>query len=211
MGRDDVFVALTRTQAREETHRLGHVRLYRDELETIIRAVAEIGEPTIEGPGFTATSEKDLADPAVPEKLDWLTITASRDGQQLRVRLSGTSAVVELTEPTMLLYGVASRVSVICQRYARFWKRAQPPGVDSPELLRRQKRMQRMVGGLPVFAAGPLDLWAWRRLKSSARLVNAYRVDRPTFWQRKRDDLFINAASLALGGVIGYIVNELTT
>lgn len=152
--RHDRVVALTRTKAHEETHHLRHVRLYRDELEQIIRSAAEIGEPAIEGPGFTATTEKDLADPAVPEKLDWLTITASQGEHQLRVSFSGTSAVAETTEPNTLLHGALSRVVIICQDN---WRRGKPRmrGAGSwlsPNMARREYRTQKVgVALLSVF------------------------------------------------------------
>lgn len=137
-------MVLTRTQAREEAHHLGHVRLYRDELDQIIRAVAEIGEPAIEGPGFTATTEQDLADPAVPGRLDWLTITA-RDGEhQLRVTLSRTSAVVELTEPNTLLHGVLNRVLALCQHSRRREKPNVATGMLHPDVARRARRAQKI-------------------------------------------------------------------
>lgn len=225
--------------AHTETNHLGHVKLYRDELEQIIRSVAEIGEPIIEGPEFTATSEQDLADQAVPEKLEWLTITASRGKHQLRVTLNQATAVVEMIEPDTLLRGVLTAVAQVCQRSLRRGRSMAPLGVVAPDVARRYQRSDRVTKGLLVFVLAlattviSLDLylhawmlsrdgllmlvlipvplwilWAFRK-HSSAVLINAYRAERPTFWQRKRDDLLINAVALVLGGVIGYFVNEL--
>lgn len=251
--RHDRGVALTRTQAREETHHLGHVRLYRDELDEIIRVVSEVGEPAIEGPGFTATTAQDLADPAVPENLEWLTIAAREGEHQIRITLTRDRAVAELTEPNTLLQGVLSRVFVLCQRSRRPGKLNVAIGplhsnaarhvrwvpkiilgltsialptfvlavlyteylMTKPSLVHGAEHppSQNVVGALLVgllvmLASGLLMEWSFGE-RSSAVLINAYRAERPTFWQRKRDDLIINAVSLLLGAILGVIATKI--
>ena len=52
--------------------------------------------------------------------------------------------------------------------------------------------------------------WSKSSNRHYTSLVNAYRKDRPTFWQRSRDDWIVGVVMLLLGGVLGYLVNQIT-
>jgi uncharacterized membrane protein YczE len=49
-----------------------------------------------------------------------------------------------------------------------------------------------------------------RMTGESARVINAYRADRPTFLQRTRDDWVVELVCVAIGLVAGYILGRLT-
>jgi hypothetical protein len=114
------------------------------------------------------------ANAELPEVLSYMVVTGERRRISLgekevvpvvSVVLSATEAHVKLTEPEVLTEGVLSRIQRITQpRRRRF-----PPLKFRPR------------GVFPYVQVSVAS-------DSSAVLINAYRVDRPSFWQRTRDD-----------------------
>lgn len=62
--------------------------------------------------------------------------------------------------------------------------------------------------------AGTVLIWMYPRAESARAIIyTRTRLEAPTFWQRKRDDLWITGVasliSLILGGILGYFVGKL--
>ena len=205
-------MAARRTRSRSETYQLGHIKLYRDELEDIAVALTEAGDLIIKTGEWEMTEPIDLADNReLPEVLHHMTLTAhgvvtSADGTTVigsvvDVVFSPTMARVTLLEPNTLTLGVLNRIQQVTTPHVRRW-------VPRFHLLRA-------VALTLLYRRGnvtsPLS-------KSGAVLINAYRTDRPTFWQRTRDDWIVGAVWAVVGvvlggivgGVIGYWVNTIT-
>jgi hypothetical protein len=221
-------MAVKRTHDRTETYPLGHVRLYRDDLEQIAKAVAEVGPLKIACPPWELTDPSDFTDPDLPERLPDLTMAAERAGTDAKVNVSlgRELAEVTLTEPDTLTLGVLNRVQQVCRRRRWRWFGRLPLSdwVVMPALILLAVVSQDFVsidlfdralialGGL-VLVCMLIIVLPQRKNSSGARkavLINAYRADRPSFWQRTRDDWIIGVAMLLLGGVLGYLVNQLT-
>jgi hypothetical protein len=224
-------MVVKRTHDRTEIYRLGHVRLYRDDLEQIAKAVAEVGPLKIACPPWELTDPSDFANPDLPERLPELTMTAEHGGTDAKVEVSLGREVAEvtLTEPVTLTLGVLNRIQQVChQRWWRWWIGRLRigdwvatlaivfPGVlvmifdlSGIDLL---DHAMLVFGGL-ILGALMISLLAWTKNSSVSRkavLINAYRADRPSFWQRSRDDWVIGVVMLLLGGMLGYLVNQIT-
>lgn len=120
-------------------------------------------------------------------------------GDDGRVRLQlGTTNTVEITTPTLRDKGALAEAGETIRRCRRFEFRAAVGALLGASI----------VSVLPLRFLGlgaPLFHW-----ETETVIYTSTRAQSPTFWQRKRDDVWINAVSLAVGGVIGYFVNELT-
>lgn len=197
-----------RIGVREETYRLGHLKLYRDELEQIAKVVNEVGELVIRCGDWEMTDPADFTNNAeLPEVLPALTMVASRTAGKtavtaghewptVQVTLSLTEASVTLTQPDTHTLGVLSRIQQV-SREGRRWG----PGVVLVQVL----------AAIVIAAFTSKSIRTARPLTASrAVLINAYRADRPSFWRRSRDDWIIGAVMLLLGGVLGYFVNVIT-
>lgn len=188
-------MTVKRIGTRQETYELGHLKLYREDLEEIAKAVSEVGPLKISCGDWRMNDPADFADPELPEALPDLVMTAQRPDSStgVMVDLGARVASVKVAEPDTHIEGVLSRI----QRITEPRQRGLLSLAKNPE-----------VGWMAVFlkprvAAKTVTI-------SSAVLVNAYRDDRPTFWERRRDELLINAVTLVLGAVLGYLVNVIT-
>jgi len=224
-------MAVKRTHDRAEIYGLGHLRLYRDDLEQIAKAVAEVGPLTISCPPWEFTDLADFSDPDLPERLPELTMTAETPQTDARVEVSlgrGMSRVT-VTEPNTLTIGVLSRIRQVCgDRVTRY-----PPELAALAVLlvtslgclyligqvlddnRPVVLIPVLVGWMLIFLVIALFVdRSMRPRRNTAVLINVYRAARPTFWERTRDDWAIEGVMLlvgaVLGGVIGYWVNTIT-
>lgn len=187
-------MTLRRTQSRAETTHLGHLKLYRDDLIEIAKALAEVGTLAIGCGDWVMDDPMDFENPDLPERLPDVAMTGTNGKTAVGVKLGEGEASVHLIEPTTFTEGTLSRI------------------------LRLTKPRRRIVSPVKFNTeAGPrMVLFATRATSvlSSAVLINAYRDERPTFWQRTRDDWIIAVVMLllgaVLGGVIGYWVNTIT-
>jgi hypothetical protein len=121
----------------KETHDLGCLRLYREEIREIAVAVAEAGDLHIsctnpEGTTYEGTTPDDLAD--MPENVG-VVLSATRPEQpgaqrsrptQIEVRLASRAATVELVEPDMLTAGILARIRQVCEPRRRLWRSLAP-------------------------------------------------------------------------------------
>lgn len=214
-------MAIKLTKVREETTHLGHVTLYRDELEKIVQAVAEISEPSIVGPGFEASSHEDFSDNRIPEDIGSLSIAAGTESAGIRVELERHRAVIHSVEPTMLMRGVVSSIEAATEPCRRSFHRSQLAKVVLPLTiflpvaallilagllwthLIHIPMVPSAVDGALLEAAGLLVAvvvttvvvcGARKTQRSSATIRNVYRVDRPNLWQRKREDVILQVA-----------------
>ncbi|SCG55622.1 hypothetical protein GA0070560_109186 [Micromonospora halophytica] len=118
-------------------------------------------------------------------------------GDDGRVRLQlGATNTVEITAPTLRDKGALTEASEIIRRCRRFEFTTSVRALLGASIL--------SVVRLPGLSL-PLPTW-----ETTTVIYTGTRAQSPTFWQRKRDDIWINGVSLAIGGVIGYFVNELT-
>jgi hypothetical protein len=219
-----------------ETTHLGHVRLYRDELEKVAAAVGEVGDVTILCDDWELTDPADLGNDGIPDLLSRVSIGAQRsvteDGRSkdepvMAVALNGDEACVTIFEPGVLTEGALSRIQRIVGPRRRRWHVPLAKGASGRETLASLGAIGgvlALVGYIsplltPLFsivaiAAVFFVLFARNRRVSSAIVVNAYRKDRPSFWQRTRDDWVVATVMLVLGaivgGFVGYWVNQIT-
>lgn len=249
-------MTINRTKLRTETYRLGAVRLYREDLEAIAKAVAEIGELEITADDFEGNSPFDFAE--LPEKLSKVQISAPKAYVEetetipkaaVKVVLTRTTSTVIVTEPDTLTSGVRTRIQEICRARLRLPQRTPP---TTPANVTNPDALQIMIIGITIPTAiialatniimsitqqplskrntldpalqkyltiGIMSLFAiaicWTTFyllarRASAIIVNAYQADRPTWWQRNRDNVLVSAVSLLLGGIIGYYVNQIS-
>ena len=222
-------VKRTRVRPRTERHFLGHLTLYRDDLEQIAKAVAEVGPLRIECDDWELSDPGDFADPDLPERLSRLRMVAARrEGDtEIVVLLSSHGAEVTVTEPDTLTLGVLRRVQEVCdgRDQSRNAKRRRLARVAAllPLVIVALMAMVRvedksvalaLLMGLLTLIMFIGALYNVRRLMhmsgTTATLVNNYRTERPSFWQRTRDDWIIGVVMLLLGGVLGYFVNQIT-
>ncbi|MCO6000138.1 hypothetical protein [Actinoallomurus rhizosphaericola] len=189
-------MTLRRTQSPIEHTELGHLKLYRDDLIKIAKILAEIGPLEIKCGDWEGDDPTDFDSPDLPERLPGVEMTATDGTIGVGVRLKRNEAIVIVAEPTSLTEGVLSRIQRITKprRRAVTAVRYDMPG--GPKIAIR-----------PISAKTPV-------VRSSALLINDYRENRPTFWERTRDDWIVGAVwcvvGLVLGGVIGYWVNTIT-
>jgi hypothetical protein len=225
-----------RLKLREEMYRLGALKLYRDDLEQIARAVAEVGHLRMTCGDWEMNDPADLsANADLPEVLPVLEMMAERDESDttIRVSLSKLQAVVTLVEPDTLTEGVASRIMRLTsgkkRRFAAimaskgvFWI---PAGLMVIGLIFFIIWLQTLTGGIRAsrglmigsgiaaaiaFIGAVLSPAVVYMAGPGSILINAYRSDRPSFWKRTRDDWTVGAAWALVGGVIGYLVNQIT-
>ncbi|MFV2196002.1 hypothetical protein [Nocardiopsis sp. LOL_012] len=118
-------MAVERIKKRQEIHRLGQLRLYRDELEAIARELAKFGplEFTVNGE-VSGTEPEDFAKvrDELPERLKRVRMEATRGESSIRVEL-GLGAEVVLIEPDISASGVLTRIKEICapRRIRVYW------------------------------------------------------------------------------------------
>jgi hypothetical protein len=166
--------------SRVETTHLAHLRLYRDDLIEIAKALAEVGSFKGELGDWELTDPSDFESPELPDELPDVAMTGTNGTTAVAVKLGRAEASVQLTEPNTFTEGTLARIQRIT----------------------KQRRRIPLGQVTPTPSTAPL--------RSSARLINAYRGDRPTFWQRTRDDWIIGVVMLLFGGVLGYLVNQIT-
>jgi hypothetical protein len=219
-------MAVKRTQDRVESYQLGHVKLYRDDLEQITKAVMEVGDLRVACGAWELTDPGDFSDPELPERLPDLRMTAHPPGSKagIEVVLGRWQAHVTLTEPDTRTLGVLSRIQQVCKVRNRGLRRPTSlamvvvPGLITFGLARFSPPLSNSLTAL--FIAGWIVLYTFvgdfllGRTRwggdESAFLINAYRTERPDFWQRTRDDWVVGAVWALIGGVIGYFVNQIT-
>ncbi|MER7506028.1 hypothetical protein AB0L05_41920 [Nonomuraea pusilla] len=242
-------MALRRTTLQIEVYSLGAIRLYREDLQAIAKAAAELGTLRIQADDFAGDDPDDFAD--LPEKITELRIAAEKADSRTKivVELSSKNATVTVTEPDTLASGIRARMQEICHARLRplRWRPSTIPtsGTTAKKPMAADRWVATgAVGGAtattimaaaavregtqpPSTLASALDSAALRMLpllsiaiilalvalvlsKSGAILINAYQSDRPTFWQRKRDDIVIAFVSFWLGGLLGWFVNQIS-
>jgi hypothetical protein len=124
-----------RTRILQESHDLGCLRLYREDMRAIATAVAEAGELRMSctdhgGTTYEATAPEDLDE--LPEDIGLVLSSArsnnsdSSRSSEIEVRLGPNSATVELVEPDTLTTGILVRISNICKPRQRLMRSMLP-------------------------------------------------------------------------------------
>lgn len=229
--RHHLSMAVMRTKARTEVHELGYVILFREDLEDIAKAVAELGPLTITcDDTYTATGPDDFVElPASPSSLIYM---AAADGRQIDVELSRRVARVVLTEPDTLCQGILGRINAVIAR-----PRRRPWLLTLNRMIAFAYAVATALTSVAVYLAPdewgkPWDRWSafaiaafvtaftsvliFPRLMKrdpprSARLVNAYQSDRPTFWRRTRDDWVVEIIVGLVFLVLGFVLGKVTS
>lgn len=223
-------MAIQRIKERQETHKLGRLRLYRDDLEAMARALMEFGDlKVMVNDEVMATEPEDLADlrDHLPEQFDRVELQATKEfnGGRSTVYVDlGTGAKVLLVEPDMAARGVFNSVKEICapRRVSAPWS-----GVGLVLML------VALVGTIALGLAGAepqgwpmlttmgllgvsvvITFWASRAPEPSGDIIlNVPRAERPTFGQRLFADggvsAFWTVVGLVCGGFISWVVNQL--
>ncbi|MEV1198456.1 hypothetical protein [Microbispora rosea] len=193
-----------------EVYLLGHIRVYREDLELMAKALTEVGPLQIRCGDLEATEPRDFQE--LPEILDAVRMTSQipETETKIEVVLSSREAKVALVEPDTLTLGVLGRIQQVARGCRRMWSLS-PASVNVAGKLSDSSVTRRSAGSAVAVIGEEVAVWlVTARLRSSAMIINALRSDRPTFWQRTRDDWIIGAVMAVVGGFIGYLVNELT-
>ena len=229
-----IAVTLRKTEPTKETYPLPAVRLYREDLAAIARAVAEGGDLLIATDGYEATSADQLADERFPDSPVSLTISADRPPRKITARLSAGSATIELIEPDTLSAGIVSHIRLICESRRlrlRSLVCVRMKGFVPVVPLVLAFSLAFMIGGIiaatqlkppVVWVAQPVSIalfglvalasggFLWVASWPVACIVNAPRAERPGYWQRTRD-MWITGTVTALGGaVVGFLLGRIT-
>ncbi|MCX5115979.1 hypothetical protein OG992_02240 [Micromonospora sp. NBC_00362] len=193
-------MALKRTAPEVLSIELGPVRMWRDDASELVKLLSQCCDKP---PKLTA-DDYELDD--VDEDFDALLKQGLKEiaqftlvGDDGRVRLQlGATNTVEITTPTLRDKGALGEASKIIRRCRRFEFGAAVVTLLGASII---SVLRFRFPGLGT----PLLRW-----ETETVIYTSTRAQSPTFWQRKRDDVWINAVSLAMGGVIGYFVNEMT-
>ncbi|XKK38877.1 hypothetical protein HFP72_31300 [Nocardiopsis sp. ARC36] len=156
-----------------------------------------------------------------PENLKGLTLTGKRGETVLTLDFSGWRPVLVILNPDNSIRGAAVQIRDICKanhrsKWTTFLKWAF--GVWTALFLLYYLlfslifwgwgsllyEVTYILGSTAIFASVALVL-ARIRVPSRALLINMPRSERPSWWQRHRKD----AALLLIGGVVGYLGNQL--
>ncbi|WP_431929870.1 hypothetical protein [Nonomuraea jabiensis] len=227
-------MAVERTRPRNEIQILSVDRLWREDLEAIAAACAEIGPIAIScNDTYRADDPGDFK--ALPENIEKLHIVAE-DGQghKISVELSKLFSRIELTEPTALTLGLANMIQRTTARPGRLFKRAGSRIIVA--LIRAALSAVALilclvpwVSSMPisnnwiikVFSIAGIILWivieAWHLLSYNGagsmvghlKIHNIYWADRPTsFWRRTQDDWTVQLLGGIALTILGFLLGK---
>ncbi|MBF8192440.1 hypothetical protein ITP53_43525 [Nonomuraea sp. K274] len=252
-------MAVRRTTLQTEVYKLGAIRLYREDLIAIAKAVAELGKLRIEADESIADHPDDFDQ--LPGEITKLRIIAKKADSktEIVVRLTPDEATVTVTEPNTVANGIRIAIQDRCRPRLRlrllhrrppatprseisvgWWTRnmalnigavslllagliglvgviyvALAPTPDATELANALRRSEKSDVWLVPAVIGPIFLLpviavVSAKRKRGAILVNALKADRPSYWQRKRDDIWLNVASFGTGAFTSWLIGWLT-
>jgi hypothetical protein len=176
--------------------------MWRDD---IAEMVSLFGEATSDGKVKTQTETYELSDLDDLAQIgtacvDHVIVTA--DQGRLRLELGPRECWVEVTDPDLKARGMLAEVVRLSKRHKRFGA-------------------QFRYRVLTMAAAA----WPWRTVSRTLLIEGAGKVQRtilytrtraeaPTFWMRKREDIWIEISvsviSLIIGALMGYWINTIT-
>lgn len=208
---------------RQETERLGPLRLYRDDLEAIAKTLDEFGDLEI-----TVNGEVRCSDPGgfaelgnqLPERLESVVMEAAAGEAMVRVEL-GQGAKIEVIEPGLAARGAQARIKEICvpRVVRRGWRiflyflLFVVFALLSPLLKEQLSSSQWTVlfsVVLAIFAFFSLaDIAIMEKNKLEDVILNVPRSERPPFIERLFADRGVSAFWTLVGGVIGYLANQI--
>lgn len=227
-------MSLSERRAPVEAFDLGLPRLYREELVQIAKLIEdECDELEIafhDDRERTGDRPTDFADyhaaPEAPERLDRLTLTGRRGTTELTAAFAPKEARVLVTAPDQSARGTAGLIRDLCRRNPATNRRRRTFMVTL-SLVTYVVCMLFIavttgsavvlavyaitVFAVPVVSVGALylvDLFGIYPVGDRVTLINAPRALRPTHLQKYGRTYLSHAVSLALGGIIGYVVNQ---
>jgi hypothetical protein len=221
-------MTVIRLKKRIEIYELGPVRLFREDLEEIASAVNELGSLNIVcDDTFGANSAEDLA--KLPESPRSLKLSASDGDRRIEVDLSVHLSSVTLTEPDTLCHGMLNRIQHVARRPGR---RRPPIFTKVLAFLMWALLTMGVLVTTSVFRwqGSPFPVWVdpgiwiamilicgimfFQMQKNrdtvicAARIINAYRVDRPSFIRRTRDDWVVESVVAVISLVAGFFLGK---
>ena len=231
-------MAIDRIGKRTKTHSLGYLNIYRDDLEVLMRAMKEFGGDTVKATvnnTATLTEPEDFSelDVDIPDKLESVVITADNGTSEAtlnlgEVRRRGEGACsLAITSPDQRSQGLQGQVEDICK------PRRKPGAVRArdyfsvtiiplfiffsfvifylvPDPFLGAELVFEIMGSAAysAFICFLIGKGASRYWKTN--IINDYRAQRPSHWERHRTTYISNTVSLLLGGVIGFFVNQIS-
>lgn len=228
------LMSVRRLTKQSEALSLGVTRLYRDELEAIVRAVAEIGEVKIRCDSYEATDANDFAQ--LPERPQLTLISAvSPNGEsKIEIQLTEAIAQAELTEPDTHMWGVLNRIQTICKESRApflqgFWPSSLGKFLKAMFLVAALTLIftlfARVAFSRPTWPVATLEGFCivlfiviivngigrrFEQSSGSAIVVNAYRSTRPSFFQRTRDDWIVHVIVGMFFLIVGFLIGSFT-
>ncbi|MEV0821881.1 hypothetical protein [Nonomuraea rubra] len=184
---------IRRTVLRTEIHDLGHICLYREDLQAITKAVGELGQLSIVGEGFTLDTPEDfdqLADEDKDERIASLVISAkkSNSSTQIEVELSPRLSRITVTEPDITAAGICANIQGICR--ARLRRMSRRPSTKATS--RRKISAPAWLIALIALLATPVALYM--------TLGQHQLTSTQLFW--------VTASCASLGVIIGAVVGS---
>lgn len=191
-------MALKKSKPSVRTLSLGWVKLWRDDVAEMVDVMLEAARPDESliiqiGDDYTATAVDDLAEHPDSRVDQFIALVGSG---RIRLVLSATEATLEIVEPDLVGVGMSMKVWAIAERCR----------TRSLLLRRAVELLLETVLLAFTFSGGKLP----RISKSGAEIFTKTRVEAPSFWARKRDDVMLAIVSALVGGVIGYFVNVIS-
>lgn len=210
-------------------------RLYREELAEAARIIHdECGNVEIDfhddDRGTTGTAPEAFeafAETGGTDRLQRLTITGRRGATSLQLLLGPTEARVVVEEPDNAARGAVQQLVLICgskpvpagHTLLRFI-RALAAGVGTALMALLILRWGNydsaptdsdlIMSAFAIVISFSLGVRVWKLPPSlKTVMINAPRDQRPTWWERHRKDILLLLIGGAVGGVIGYFVNQL--
>lgn len=219
-------MVIERAEDPVDTHKLGAGRVYRDDLEQIVKLLSEIGLTRIEIQGangfWVADTADDFSHPDIPPRLERVTMTgrSASDGQAVQVELSRRGSKIAITAPSTLTSGVHSGLTKILR-----------PRLDDylvPRLVMTRLAWPLVVGSSVLWLTyAILEKWsaAWFfavlafasglgiadyavAKRGDVTVINDYRTH--SFLARTKDDWVVGIASMLIGLVLGYLLARAT-
>jgi hypothetical protein len=227
-------MAVRRISPDHEVFELPGVRIWREEFEKIVGLVGEFGDPRtkIYYGDFEADSIADFDTPSQKGIVYVDGIWIESQDKRIELRIEARKVVMKVSRADSHVLGVTQQLREVLRRRAR-WTASR--WVSFPLIVAVAIGLSAIAGalaafnwGIPFFDIGIVSAGAiggagiasmtisilgeskvLRQRKAKTVSVR-HRSDAPTFWDRKKDDLWIAGISALVGGGIGYAVNELT-
>ena len=197
---------------------LPSVKIWRDDIEDIFNWLDALSDASID---ITvrcndATYRLDTVAELKVRRIDSITMRESR--VNVKVSLGYQNSIIAV-DPSFQARATVEQIAQIARKHRRYAKLMLViftilgiPGAAALFAFASHSTIANLTSAaltLLAFAAFMPTLEPRSRTVTSL-LYTSTRTEVPSFYRRKRDDLFINGVSLLVGGIIGYLINVIS-